>query len=692
MSSEIFASAVKRISEGQLPLGELITAAEALKREGKDHEISQLYALWIRMNPNDALLHVACFNSAVVESDRGNLAEAKQLLETAIGRNADFYPAYINYGNVLERLGDPAGAIAQWTALANRLGMINGPALTYKITAMKQLGRVLENHRITTNAEQVLRQSLELNPNQHDVMQHYVALRLAQCEWPIIIPFEGMTRQMLVKGTGPLSMNNYTDDAMLQLASGWNYCKNVIGWPETDHRGGKPKAERSGRRKRIGYISSDLRHHAVGFIMAELFELHNRQDYEVFAYYCGIDLEDPLKDRIRNSVEHWTDLKGMSDEQVAQRIVDDGIDILVDVNGYTKDARTKVFAMRPAPVIVNWLGFPGSMGSPYHHYIVADDYIIPQSHEKFYSEKVLRMPCYQPNDRKRKPSDKKPTRAEMGLPDDAFVFCSFNGVQKLSRFTFDRWLEILRRVPKSVLWMLGGDEGVQERLQQYAAQHGVAAERIIFAGKMGNPEHLARYPLADLFLDGVPYGAHVTASDALWMGVPILTMSGRSFAARVCGSLVTAAGMPELICAGPKEYVERAVALGHDKAEVARLKQKLSAQRDTCTLFDAPGMTKKLEGLYEDMWADYLADRLPRPDLTNMEIYYEIGSEFDHDAEEMFAVTDYEERYREKLAKRHDYSPVAADSRLWTKADIAKADGKPAAEVHSLFGALRRKK
>jgi len=315
------------------------------------------------------------------------------------------------------------------------------------------------------------------------------------------------------------------------------------------------------------------------------------------------------------------------------------------------------------------------MGTPHHNYIIADDYVIPDGHEAYYSERVLRLPCYQPNDRKRIVADERPSRADAGLPDDAFVFCCFNGTQKISRFTFDRWMEILRRVPHAVLWLLTGGEAIDAALRQHAADRGVAPDRLIFAPKLRNPLHLARYPLADLFLDTAPYGAHTTASDALWMGVPMLTVGGRGFASRVCGSLVRAAGLPELVFDRFDDYVAAAVRLGHDRAAVQALKERLAAGRERCTLFDTPALVQRLEGLYAEMWRAYLQDRLPEPDLANLGIYHEIGCEIDDDALELQSADDYETRYLAALGYRDAVSPLPADGRFWP--GVPMGDARP---------------
>ena len=220
------------------------------------------------------------------------------------------------------------------------------------------------------------------------------------------------------------------------------------------------------RRLRIGYVSSDLRHHAVGYLMVNFFEEHDRKDFEVFAYYTGIKADDPIQARIKASVDHWRDIRGITDDEAAAKIADDGIDILVDVNGHTRDARLGVFARRPAPIQVNWLGYPGTMGSSFHQYIVADDWTIPEHAEAWYSERVLRLPCYQPNDRKRIIDETVPTRADFGLPDNAFVFCCFNASHKFTRFNFDRWMDILKQSDNSVLWLLDYTPETNQRLRE----------------------------------------------------------------------------------------------------------------------------------------------------------------------------------------------------------------------------------
>ena len=678
-----YLSAVRKIAERTLTVVELIQAAEALRAAGTPDLSVDLYKRWIAADTTNPLLFAVLFNYSVLLTAQNDLAGARAALERAIAVKPDFFPALINLGGILEKLGAPDKAVNSWMTVINKLAEITGAAVGYKLTALKQIGRILESSQQNAAAETTLRQSLEIDPTQRQIIEHFVSLRLLQCEWPIISG-GGVDRKALLQKMGPLPMSIYTDDPLLQLASAWDYAKETTGYhtPCPDMR---PRAADPGR-LRIGYLSSDLRSHAVGSLMPEVFELHDRRKLEVFAYYCGRAAEDPIKVRIRNAIEHWVDISTMDDAAAARRIAADGIDILVDLNGNTREARTGVFALRPAPVIVNWLGYPGTMGSPYHHYIIADEWIIPKGHEIYYSENVARLPCYQPNDRKRVVAERRPERSDAKLPADAMVYCCFNGTQKISRFTFERWMTILGRVPGSVLWLLDGGEDTRKRLLERAAQRGISAERVIFAPKMAHPDHLARYVLADLFLDTSPYGAHTTASEALWMGVPILTLSGNSFASRVCGSLARAAGLPEAICRSPDEYVERAVALGKDKAEIQRLKSKLASQRDTCVLFDMGSHVRHLEALYQKMWKEFHQGKRPRPDLTNLDVYLEVGIETDHDALEVQGIKDYAAWYQERLAHHHRRCAIPEDRRLWTAAEITRAeavDAPPAAAAAS---------
>lgn len=686
-----FTALLQRIASRSLSIADLVNAAEAFSAEGQSDRALLIYKVWIEFNPENPHLYAVYFNYAVLLDKAGDAKAAEEAFRATIVANPDFMPAYINLGGLLERKGEPQEGIALWRTGIDRCVTQTGTAMAHKALMLKQLARVLLVCEQFAEAEAALLQCLELDPAQRDAAGQYLPLRLSQCKWPILPPSERPDKAAVLGGIQPLSLAAYTDDPMFMLAAAWRHVKldvaEKLGAPGVDRR--HAVLELENRRIRIGYVSSDLRDHAVGYLMAELFELHDRDQFEIFAYYCGIPSDGPLTQRTKAAVEHWVDIKDLSDDDAAARIAADGIDILVDVNGLTKDAKTAVFSRRPAPIQINWLGFPGTMGSPYHQYIIADDWIIPPENEIYYSEKVLRLPCYQSNDRKRVVDPVRPSRADAGLPEGAFVFCCFNGAQKITRFTFDRWIEILLATPNSVLWLMTTNIETNTRLADYAAERGVGRDRLIFAPKQPNAMHMARYPLADLFLDTSPYGAHTTASDALWMGVPVLTLSGRSFAARVCGSLVRAAGLPDLVCATPREFVEKAIALAKDRTVLQSYRDVLAAGRSTSTLFDMDKLVGSLQDLYRHVCAEHQAGRTPVPDLQNLDIYFDIGVEDDHERRVKLASPDYEAGYREKLAHRHRLRPIPADGRLWTVGDIAAADagqsGGGDAAAHPLF-------
>ena len=648
----------------QTPLVDLISNAE----QAAPHQKCEFYKNWIACNPDAEHLHAAYFNYAVALATAGDRHGAINAARETLRLKPDFHSAYINLGRLLEDNGAAFDAVKQWVALSERLPDVNAETITHKLTALQQAGRVLEALNADEMAETALWSALGIRPEQKEVIQHWISLRMRQCKWPVVTPSEHTPAALLFANISPLSLAALIDEPVFQLGRAWSYNKDLVRPVDPGLKAalrGKWRRTGGGRRKlRIGYVSSDFREHAVGFAMTDVLETHDRASFEIYAYYCGIARRDPTRERIEQAVDCWTDINGMTDEQAAAKIADDRIDILVDLNGYTKDARTRVFGYQPAPINVNWFGFPGTMGSPYHQYVIADDIIIPQSHEIYYSEKALRLPCYQPNDRKRVVAA-KPQRSDEGLPEDAFVFCSLNGAQKITPDLFAQWMRILTHTPGSVLWLLSDAAETNARLKLYAAHAGVDPGRLVFAGKKSNPQHVARYALANLFLDNAPYGAHTTAADALWMGVPVLTVPGKSFASRVCASLVSAAGLSELVCNSEAAYVARAIGIGRDKELARRLSDKLLANRDTCLLFDTPRLVSALENLYRAMLRDFETGALPTPNLSNLDIYRDVAVDLATREPPPFEHGDYQKRYRELLAAYDEIRPIQPDARLW---------------------------
>ena len=622
---------VARAQRSELSLSQLFEAGDQLNNSGHIEAYIELFRTWITFNSEDQFLHLALYNYAAAIC-RSDLDSAILTLRYALKIKTDYYPIYINLANYLERRGRNDLALKVLQELDSVLVLIRSDTVEIKLTALNQIGRIFQAAGDFEGAELSFERSLAINEHQPLICMQWINLRQKQCKWPLLPDqLSQATKERRIRGLAPLSLAYFVDDPLFQLANAYRYNKEVVRWVLPGvYSNIYTLPQKSPNRLRIGYVSSDFRGHAVGYSMTEVVELHDRSKFEIFAYYCGsVRQTDETQGRIIGGVDHWLDIHDMDDQAVADRIRSDGIHIIVDLNGYTMDARTRVFSMQPAPIIVNWFGYPGTMGSPYHHYIIADEVIIPEDSKRFYSEKVLYLPCYQPNDRKRIVSDRVPSRDEYGIPKDAFVFCSFNGLQKLNLPTFNLWMRILREVPGSVLWLLGESISVNDRLIRLANEWGVNSERLVFARQVPNPVHLARYPLADLFLDSLPYGAHTTAADSMWMGLPLVTIAGGSFPARVCASLMRAAGIGELIAIDQDDYFNKAVSLARDLAMLQEYRKRLLINRGTSILFDTPLLMSHLENLYNDMWEDFMNGRLPQPDLSNLDVCGEIAVSID---------------------------------------------------------------
>jgi predicted O-linked N-acetylglucosamine transferase (SPINDLY family) len=356
-------------------------------------------------------------------------------------------------------------------------------------------------------------------------------------------------------------------------------------------------------RIRVAYLSADFRDHPVSFLIAGLLEQHDRSRFEIFGFALEDQGQSALGARVAAAMEHFSLVKGKSEAEIARLLREQQIDIAVDLMGHTANARTGVYALRPCPVQVSYLGFPGTLGTAFHDYLIADDRVIPPGMERHYAEKVVRMPdSFQCNDDQRRAAAQVPSRVEAGLPQEGIVYCCFNNSAKFSPAVFDLWMQVLREVPRSLLWLFAAHPVLQANLRREAQARGIDAQRLVFAPRVEYAQHLARQSLADVFLDTLPFNAGTTASDALWAGVPVVTRPGEAFAARMGASLLHALGMPELITQTPEEYVALAVRLGQDPQFLAETKAKLAANRATQPLFDTARFRRHIEAAYVAMW------------------------------------------------------------------------------------------
>ena len=363
-------------------------------------------------------------------------------------------------------------------------------------------------------------------------------------------------------------------------------------------------------RIRVAYVSADFHAHATATLTAGVFENYDRGRFETTAISFGPEDHSAMRGRLRRAFDRFIDVRGKSDIEIARVMRELEIDIAVDLKGYTSEARPAVFSLRPAPLHVNYLGFPGTMGAPFIDYLIADPVVVPEAHKGFYVEKIVWLPdTYQPNDRSRETASAPVDRANAGLPPSRMVFCCFNNSYKIQPRIFDVWMRLLKSVEGSVLWLLADNEAATRNLRKEAVARGVDPARLVFASRSPLPDHLARHRLADIFLDTLPYNAHTTASDALWMGLPVVTGKGDTFAGRVAASVLHAAGLPELVTESLQDYEALALRLARDPPMLASIKAKLAANREIMTLFDVARFTRHLEAAYITMHERHLREQ-----------------------------------------------------------------------------------
>ncbi len=585
-----------RARSGGMPIAELLDRAAGLGRRGLAEASAELYEHWIA-HTESPLRHVACFNWGTVLGTMGRHATAEQAYRRALELKPDFPQAALNLGHQLEQLKRPDDALAQWAHVVASADASNDADLQLRLHALNNSARLCETLRRFDAAERFMIRSLELKADQADVLQHYVHLRQKMCAWPIYQPVGEVTRNQLLTCTSALAMLSATDDPALHLLAAQRFAYERIAKPPATHlhRTGPRRAGRI----RIGYLSGDLCLHAVGLLVPELLELHDRERFEVFAFCWSREDGTAQRKRLIAGVDHLVRIDRFDDVTAARLIAGHGIDVLVDLQGLTSGARPGILGMRPAPVQVSYLGFPGCSGIPGVDWIVADRFVMPPEQLPYSTERPLYLDrCYQVSDRKREIGP-IPDRARYGLPQDAFVFCSFNNNFKFTEPVFDAWMRILQATEGSVLWLLADNDWARDHMLARAKAHGVDAARLHFAPRVSPADYLARFALADLVLDTFPYNAGTTASDALWMGTPILTLSGRSYISRMAGSLLTHVGLPELVTETLADYERLAVQLARQPARVASYKRYLAEHGRGSALFDVPAFVRDLEAEFE---------------------------------------------------------------------------------------------
>lgn len=634
-------------------------------KTGRPERALELMRQAIQIDPTQARYHA---NMGNVLKDSGHRADAIAAYRSALALRPDYVEAHNNLGVTLQADGQLDAALVhfrQATKLSPRhfrayfnegdvlhaLGRREDAVTAYHralavnpqyADALSHLALVLQSLSRHQEAVQCLRQLLALQPasaeahadlalslhelNETDAalsqyesalalrpdwwstLSNYCVLLQKTCTWAKLVTVAPKLIAAIDEqrpGLAPFllaSLDGVTP--AMQLAAARAEANALSDIPRHFHGDHAHKKDHL----RIGYLSADFHEHATAYLTVELFELHDRRRFEICLYSYGPDDGSSMRMRLRDAADRFTDLSRATDEAAARQIFVDQVDILVDLKGQAGGGRLAIAARCPAPIQVNWLGFPGTMGADWFDYIIADRHIIPDAQRRCYAEQVVRLPCcYQSNDRKRPRPERHSARLEHGLSQDAIVLCCFNQSYKITPGIFAAWMAVLRNVPRSVLWLLHDNAQATANLRAHAASHGVDPDRLIFARHAPVAEHLARYATADLAVDTFPYASHTTGSDALWMGCPLVTMRGDTFASRVAASLLLNVGLAELVTSSLQQYEALMITLANDPARLQSLRAGLEEAQRWAPLFDTPRFARALESAYERMWARWVS-------------------------------------------------------------------------------------
>ncbi len=529
--------------------------------------------------------------------DLGQLDDAVKSYKQALDIKLDFADAHYNLGSVLKELGQLDDAVK---SLEKALDIKPDYA-----EAHYNLGRTLEGLGQLNKALESYDRAIALDPDINFIFGVLLHTKMHLCIWDDLANRLGELTNKINNGENtlnPFVALALIDDPEIQRKTAEIYANEK--YPKS-HILSKIERYPEHTKIRIGYFSADFRDHPVSHLTAELYETHDRNRFEIHAFSFGSDTKDEMNLRIKAGVDHFHDVRTMSHKAVAMLARSVEIDIAVDLGGYTQNSRTGIFAMSAAPIQISWLGYSGTMGADYYDYLVADQTIIPEKNQKYYSEKIIYLPNYQVNDSKQSPSATVFTRQDLGLPETGFLFCCFNNTYKITPATFDGWGRILEQVDGSVLLIYADNETARMNLTKEIVLRGIEPSRLIFGERLSKPEYLARYRAADLFLDTLPYNAGTTASDALRMGLPVLTCMGSSFVSREAASVINAINLPELITTTQEQYESLAIELATDPEKLKIIKGKLVDNLSEAPLYDTPLFTQRLESAYLTMYDRY---------------------------------------------------------------------------------------
>lgn len=578
---------------------------------GKTDIAVNFYNKAIQNNPQSPILH---YSLGTAFQDQGKLDEAISCYQEALKLKPDLVTAHYSMGIAFQIQGRSDEAISCYQQ-----------ALTLKpdlLEAYNNMAFAFHHQGKLDETISCLENVLDLRPDFGEACNRLVHQLQLAFAWHklerMIAKLDGLTKEAL--GTGkrpaktPFRSITLDSDPSHSLAIARSWSSEISRRMSTMKIDFSFDASRSYKRRiAIGYLSNDFRDHAAAHLLLSLFRLHNRNEFKIFCYSYGEDDGSHYRVRIRQDCDNFVDLRNLDHVDAAKRIYQDQVDIVVDLMGYTTGSRLEICALRPAPIQVSYLGFPGTTGADFFDYIITDRIVTPEDHAAHFSENFVYMPhCFQVNDHTQAMSNKAWRKADFGLPETGFIFCSFNNSYKIEPVMFDVWMKILRQIPKSVLWLRLASQSAKENLRREAEDRGVAPERLVFSKRLPLDEHLARLRLADLALDTRIYNGGATTSNALWAGVPVVTLTGSHFPSRMSSSILTAIGLPELITCSLDDYETLAIRLARYPEQLRILCEKLARNRLEKPLFDTPRFVRNLEKAYKKMWNVFLAGEKPR--------------------------------------------------------------------------------
>jgi len=552
----------------------------------------------IRINPTDA---ISWNNKCDILIKTQHFDDALVAAKKSIELHPSLIEAYVNLGNTLTSLKQYDEAIKIYREVV-KLEPNN-------IQNWIHLGGVLADAKQYQEALDAYNHASILQSDHKYLQGNRLHLLALMCEWnSTYVELTKAAQKNKNYFSTPFPLLSRVDDPAMHLEASTKYANDH--YPINTSLG--PIKRQRNAKIRLGYFSADFRNHPVALLSAELYELHNRDEFEIFGFYFGSNCNDELHQRLSKAFDRFIDVAKLSDVDIARRSRELQIDIAIDLGGYTQDSRSRIFSYRAAPIQVSYLGYLGTVGSEYIDYLISDYVITPPGSDIYYSEKLVHLPSYQVNDRKRTISNVQFAKGKLGIPEESFVFCCLNNNYKFTPEIFSSWVNILKKVDGSVLLLFAENQIAASNLLSFATHSGLDAKRIIFAVKLSYADYLARYRITDLFLDSSPYNAGTTASDALWCGVPVLTLQGKSFASRVASSLLTAIDLTELITHSVEEYETKAIQLALTKGMFLEIKGKLARNKPHCQLFNSPLFTKNLEKAYQCMYSHYSLGQAPK--------------------------------------------------------------------------------